>query len=63
MLDFLNAVGWAGFGDGIVWINNPAERQPAVDAWLAHCSAAKNDEYIAIERSAFGDMFLWSRKS
>lgn len=57
-------VGFAGFYDGRVWLCDPAEWAPAVDAWTAGLDLPFGpDRWHAICRSAFGSMWLWGDRT
>lgn len=59
LLQYWAAYGWAGYGRGLYWVVDPEAWQPAVDAWLADTPYADED-YYAIGRTAFGDLYLWN---
>lgn len=52
--DVWAAVGLAGFGSGRLWLTDPAEWQPAVDAWTDG-----DDGWLCVSRNAFGTLRLW----
>ena len=59
LLEYWAAYGWAGYAKGLYWIVDPDVWQPAVDAWLADTPYA-DDDYYAIGRTAFGELYLWN---
>ncbi|MCX4091313.1 GAD-like domain-containing protein [Nocardia sp. alder85J] len=61
LLDVWSEFGFSGFDDGRWWICDPVVWQPAVDAWTAGLELPGGpDSWIAVTRSAFGRMKLWS---
>lgn len=63
LIDFWREVGWAGFSNGLVWSTNPDYFSPAVESWLGESAVYKQDDYVVIARSAFGEMYLWGLNS
>lgn len=64
LLTFWEEFGFAGFGDGLLWLCDPVAWQPAVDAWTRGLNLAMgDDEWIAVCRNAFGAMELWGRRT
>ncbi|MFB8003509.1 GAD-like domain-containing protein [Nocardia sp. NPDC056000] len=57
-------LGFSGFLDGLVWVCDPDVWQPVVDEWTAGLRLSiGSDEWIAVSRSAFGQMQLWGRRT
>jgi len=63
LLEYWRLLGFSGFKDGLFWITNPAEFEDDMDAWVGDTAIVEDDAYHVIGRSAFGDLFLWGRKS
>lgn len=64
LIDFWREFGYSGFHNGLLWICDPVEWQPAVDAWTAGVELATGpDQWIAVTRTAFGAMQLWGRRT
>lgn len=63
LIDYWKSFGWSGYGKGLFWIVDPDEYEPALEAWIGDTPLMEQDEYHVIARSAFGDLFLWGRKS
>ena len=55
LVAFWRAIGWGGFGNGIVHICDPALLQPSLELWLGTTS----DLRVPFSRSAFGEIFYW----
>jgi len=55
--------GWSGYGDGIFWTVDPAEYDVFIPDWLAASDITDPDTFLAIARSAFGDLYLWQEKT
>src|SRR5262245_48397823 len=49
-------VGWCAYGDGFIWIVDPAELVAPVKEWLGTSSV------YAFARSAFAHLFLWDQE-
>lgn len=66
LLDFWRVFGFSGFADGLWWICDPVQWQPAVDAWtdgIGADLAMGQDEWIAVSRTAFGHLSLWGKRT
>ena len=59
LLQYWNEYGWCGYGNGLIWIVDPDEYAPVVDAWLEGTPFEGRDSYHTIAVSAFGELFLW----
>ncbi|MFG1840480.1 GAD-like domain-containing protein [Micromonospora sp. NPDC049175] len=55
--------GFAGFGDGLFWLCDPEVWQPAVDAWTNGLVLPSEERWIAVSRSAFGDLQVWGQRT
>ncbi|MEU7587741.1 GAD-like domain-containing protein [Micromonospora sp. NPDC049230] len=55
--------GFAGFADGSFWLCDPDVWQPAVDAWTDGLVLPREDRWIAVSRSAFGDVEVWGQQT
>jgi hypothetical protein len=49
-------VGWAGWGDGLLWTVDPRELDGVPGDWLG----ADVQDAAVILRTAFGDLFVWA---
>ncbi|MQY29161.1 GAD-like domain-containing protein [Nocardia aurantia] len=64
LLDIWFEFGFSGFDNGRWWICDPVAWQPAVDVWTAGLELPTGpDSWIAVTRSAFGRMKLWSNST
>ena len=63
LLSYWRQHGWSGYGNGLFWLVNPDEYEPALEAWIGDTPLMESDAYYVIARSAFGEMFLWGAKS
>ncbi|MEU7613957.1 GAD-like domain-containing protein [Micromonospora sp. NPDC049204] len=55
--------GFAGFGNGLFWLCDPEVWQPAIDAWTDDLVLPREDRWIAVSRSAFGDVQVWGQQT
>lgn len=63
LTDFWHEVGWTGFADGLLWSTDPEEVRPAIELWLEDSDLLDANSYTMIARSAFGQIFLWGKKT
>ncbi|MGJ3507170.1 GAD-like domain-containing protein [Enemella sp. A6] len=64
LFEFWRTFGFAGFGQGRFWICDPVRWQPAVDRWMNKVSLPIGDDsWLAITRSAFGEVRLWGQRT
>lgn len=63
LLKYWHQYGWSGYGNGLFWLVDPDEYEPALEAWIGDTPFMEQDTYYVIARSAFGEMFLWGTKS
>ncbi|MFD3428597.1 GAD-like domain-containing protein [Nocardia fluminea] len=63
LLDVWRTVGFSGFADGLLWLCNPEEWQPAVDEWISGVTLPFHDDWIPFTRTAFGGMSLWGKRT
>ena len=63
MLDLWREIGFAGFGNGLLWLCDPHAWQPIVNTWLDGVDLP--DEYrgeqIPIFRTAYGDIYCFKQ--
>ncbi|MDR1890300.1 MAG: DUF1851 domain-containing protein [Zoogloeaceae bacterium] len=59
LLAFWRAHGFCGFKEGLFWITNPEDYEPALEAWFSDTPALQEDNYYVIARNAFGELYLW----
>ena len=57
LIDLWRTVGFAGFGDGKLWLCDPVAWRVPVDAWTRDLPG--KDQWHAVTRGAFGKLTLW----
>ena len=55
--------GWCGYGEGIFWLVNPQEYEGVLANWLDNSELKESDTYHVIARRAFGDLYLWGKRT
>lgn len=56
--------GFSGFNEGRVWLTDPVEWAPVVDAWLDGVDLAMGDDrWHVVSRTAFGTLELWGERT
>ncbi|MGH3580060.1 MAG: GAD-like domain-containing protein [Mycobacterium sp.] len=62
--DLWREIGFAGFGDGLLWVCDPHYWQPIVDAWLegVELPAEYRGGQIPILRTAYGKIYCFKRE-
>lgn len=66
LLEYWGEFGWCAFGEGRLWLTNPADFDAIVASWLNSLSEwtrGGDEDYHVIARTAFGELFLWGEKS
>ena len=63
LLGYWKEYGFAGFGDGIIWIVNPNDYQEVVDKWLKQTKLWGRENFYAIARTGFGELYIRGDKS
>ena len=61
LLSYWQALGACGFGDGALWMVNPAEHQDQLDSWLAGSPFAERIDLSVFVRTAFGEYYVWGK--
>ena len=61
--DYWERFGFSVFLDGWFQIVNPSLYAPVIDAWIKGTDLEGRDEYIAVTRSAFGEVRVWGKKT
>jgi hypothetical protein len=54
LLEEWAAVGWCSYGNGFLWLVNPAEYTDILSDWLE-----PSDQALVFGRSAFGNLLVW----
>ncbi|AQT61705.1 GAD-like domain-containing protein [Cellvibrio sp. PSBB023] len=55
--------GFSGFAEGLFWIVNPQDYQNIVDKWLQKTPMWGRENFYAIARSAFGELYIRGSQS
>jgi hypothetical protein len=63
LLEFWRVHGFCGFKEGLFWIVNPDDYEPALNAWFGDLPMMKEDNYYVIARNAFGELYLWGTRT
>jgi hypothetical protein len=63
LLAYWESYGFCAFGNGLLWLVNPEDYEPALKEWLEDTPAAHEDVFYVIARSGFGSLFLWGEKT
>ena len=63
LLEYWKAFGFCSFQNGLFFIVNPDDYTPALAAWIGDTDAAKLDSFHVIGRTAFGNLYLWGKKT
>jgi hypothetical protein len=54
LLEEWAAVGWCSYGNGFLWLVNPAEYTDVLSGWLE-----PSDQALVFGRTAFGNLLVW----
>ena len=63
LLEYWAENGFAGYGDGLLWIVDPAVYEDVLGRWLDATPFKGGDDYHVVERTAFGALFVWGKKN
>ncbi|MFE6922455.1 GAD-like domain-containing protein [Nocardia sp. NPDC057663] len=63
LLDIWRTVGFSGYAEGLLWLCNPEEWQPAVDEWISGLKLPFHDDWIPFTRTAFGKLTMWGNRT
>ncbi|WMJ67638.1 GAD-like domain-containing protein [Stenotrophomonas sp. 24(2023)] len=63
LLEYWQAYGFAGYGEGRFWMTDPDDYAEVLNAWLYGTEFHGQDDYYVIGRKAFGDLTLWGTKT
>lgn len=63
LLQYWEEYGWCGYADGLFWMVNPQEYEPALEAWIGDTPFMEQDAYHIIARSAFGHLLFWGERT
>jgi hypothetical protein len=62
LFKYWREIGWCGFGNGLLWMVNPAEYEDILTYWLTNSDLGDRDDLSVIARSAFGELYVWASK-
>ena len=63
LLGYWKDAGFAGYGEGIFWTINPNDYQDIVEKWLTQTKLWGRENFYAIARTAFGELYIRGDKS
>jgi hypothetical protein len=63
LLGYWKEYGFAGFGEGLFWLVNPNDYQEIVDKWLKQTNLWERENFYAVARTAFGELYIRGDKS
>lgn len=64
LLDYWRTFGFAGFGDGLLWICDPDEWAPVVAPWTENLDLVMGvDAWVPVIRGAFGQFLCWGPRT
>jgi hypothetical protein len=63
LLAYWQEHGWCGYADGLLWMVDPQEYEPALNAWIGETAFMERDAYHVIARSAFGELYFWGERT
>lgn len=63
LLQYWTEHGFSGYADGLFWTVDPADYDDLLETWLAQTPFAGADDYNVFARTAFGELFVWGKKS
>jgi hypothetical protein len=63
LLEYWQEYGFCGWGEGLLWVVNPADYADILTTWLRDTPFENADNYYVIARSAFGELIVWGENS
>jgi len=61
LFKYWRALGWCAYGDGLIWMVNPAEYEEILENWIEGTVFEDRDDLSVIARNAFGELYIWSK--
>jgi len=61
LFSYWRQLGWCGYGNGLIWMTNPAEYEAILENWLQGTPFEDRDDLSVIARTAFGELFVWAK--
>ncbi|WP_394392902.1 GAD-like domain-containing protein [Shewanella woodyi] len=62
LLEYWQEYGFCGWGEGLLWVVNPADYADILTTWLSDTPFENADNYYVIARSAFGELIVWGKE-
>ena len=63
LLTYWKAMGWAGFGNGLLWLVDPREYADVLNAWMHATDFYSKDRYHVFARGALGELHVWGERT
>ncbi len=56
LFTYWRQLGWSGYGNGLIWMTNPAGYEAILGDWLQGTPFENRDDLSVIARTAFGSI-------
>jgi hypothetical protein len=63
LLKYWREYNFSGFAEGLFWMTNPSDYQDIVDKWLKQTTLWGRENFYAVGRTAFGELYIRGEKS
>lgn len=63
LLTYWKAMGWGGYGNGLLWLVDPREYADVLNAWIHATDFYSKDRYHVFARGAFGNLYAWGERT
>ncbi|MDH2434376.1 GAD-like domain-containing protein [Pokkaliibacter sp. MBI-7] len=63
LIEFWNTYGLCSFNNGLLWFVNPDDYEEQLESWIGDTPIMEFDAFHVIARNAFGELYLWGKKS
>ncbi len=63
LLTYWRAMGWGGYGNGLLWLVDPRDYAEVLNAWIHATNFYGKDRYHVFARGAFGDLYVWGERT
>jgi len=61
LFKYWRELGWCAYGDGLIWMVNPAEYEEILENWIEGTVFEDRDDLSVIARNAFGELYIWAK--
>ena len=61
LFKYWRELGWCAYGDGLIWMVNPAEYEEVLQNWIEGTVFEDRDDLSVVARTAFGELYIWSK--